>query len=814
MTIVCRPPRADDARRRGQEARVQGLSLESPFFTFFLRLPEGRWDLFAGDAARIEDARLGADLCGKAGGLGWDGRMEGVEVVHHGLEHSIHGAVHSARLRLPSDGISFSVEFAACLERPLFLWRVGLTNAETESITVDAFDMLHLGPASQGDDRSRRRGQATSTGAVRLHADPGELAFFSNGFQSWSYAGTLGPRDRMPRTRLGPILWPENPDTPVSRRRGEFVAHMFGVLVDRTHRSGMLAGFLSQRQTFGSLQTRLARYAPSLRLWAHGVQVEIRPGHMLQTDWACLQPVAMDSPDPLAPYLDAVAVENGVQADGATPVGWCSWYKYMKAVSQREIEANLSWAADQRKTIPLSVFQLDDGYQALEAEFLETNARFPDGLGILARRVSSQGFLPGLWLAPFITAPRSAFARRHPSWILRGRGGLPANAGSTWNPLSRGLDVTHPEVEDWARRLIRTAVHEHGFRYLKLDFLYAGVLEGRRHDPTRTRAQALDAMLRLIRQEAGPQVTLLGCGCPMGSGLGVFDAMRIGTDVAPTWHPAYFGTQFFFRPEPTFPAVRNALRNILARMPLHRRWWINDPDCLLVRQEDTRLTPAEVQTLATVLALSGGSMIVSDDLPALTNERVEWLARLLPPLQGRARVLDALDTDRPSEVVLEQEGAAGRWWLCAALNWDEAPRSIPMDLRRFGLPQAATYLWADPWQQQAGVSTTSTLDLGPIPGHGIALRAVRPANDAAAWLGDTLHVSQGQAVRQWETDGTRLQATLGMGRPRRGTAWIWLPAEPRASELDGAPVAWRRAGEGIYAFDLQLDTTSRLTVRW
>jgi alpha-galactosidase len=794
---------------------VPGLSLESPFYSFFLRLPEGRWDLIAGDAARIEQARLGALIGSKAGDLHWDGRMEGAEVEHHGFERGIHGPVHSARLRIPADGLTFRVEFAACLERPLFLLRVGLTNAEAETITLDAIDMLHLGPAGPGDVRSRQRDRGLhTTGTVRLHADPGDLAFFTNGFQSWSYAGTLGPDDPMPRTRLGPILWPENPDTPVTRRRGEFVAHMFGVLVDRTHRSGLLAGFLSQRQTFGTLRARLTHYAPSLRLWAHGDQVEVRAGHTLQTDWACLQPVAVDSADPLGPYLDAVAVENGVHAAGPAPVGWCSWYKYMKAVSQREVEANLSWAADQRKMIPLRVFQLDDGYQAPDAELLETNERFPDGLGVLANRISSQGFLPGLWLAPFITAPGSALARRHPSWILRGRRGVPANAGSTWSLLSRGLDVTHPEVEAWARRLVRTAAHECGFRYLKLDFLYAGVLEARRHDPTRTRAQALGAMLRAIRQEVGPEVTLLGCGCPIGSGLGVFDAMRIGTDVAPAWHPTYFGTQCLIRSEPTFPAVRNVLRNILARMPLHRRWWVNDPDCLLVRQADTRLTPDEVQTLATVLALSGGSMIVSDDLPALAEERVEWLARLLPPLQGRARVLDALDTDRPAEISLEQQGAAGRWWLCAVLNWDEAPRAMTIDLRRFGLPEAATYLWANPWQQQAGASTSSTLHLGPIPGHGIALMAVRPGSEEPSWLGDTLHVSQGCAVHEWECDDNRLRAVLGMGRPRCGRAWIWLPAEPLAAELDGRPLLWHRIGEGIYAFDLQMDDPSSLTIRW
>ena len=91
---------------------------------------------------------------------------------------------------------------------------------------------------------------------------------------------------------------------------------MFGVVADRTHRTGMLFGFLSQRQTFGKLSVRLDRLAPALRMWAQGDGVVIMPGHALETDWACAQAVSLDAPDPLAAYLDVVAAENG-----ARPVG-------------------------------------------------------------------------------------------------------------------------------------------------------------------------------------------------------------------------------------------------------------------------------------------------------------------------------------------------------------------------------------------------------------------------------------------------------------------------------------------------------------
>ncbi len=793
---------------------MSSLVLESPDFTFYLRRDSGRWDLFARQGGRIEDATLGARLRTLRGDLLWDGGLAQAEVIHHGPERGSHGAVQSARLRLDFQGVELSLDFEACLERPLFLWRMKVTNHLAESIAIDAIDLLKVGPpGGRPFDRRGTKSRATP-GALRLHADPGDLAFFTNGFQSWSFAGALLPGDRMPRTRLGPILWPENPATPVSPRRGEFVSHMFGVAVDRTHRTGMLFGFLSQRQSYGTLSVRLDRFAPSMHLWAQGDGVEIPPGRHLQTDWACVQPVFLDRPDPLAPYLDAVASENGTPRIRPVPVGWCSWYKYMRSVRQEDVESNAKRAAELRDQIPLSLVQLDDGYQAAEAELLETNARFPDGLAALAGRLSARGFVPGLWLAPFITARTSALSQRRPEWILRGWRGLAANAGSTWSVLSRGLDVTHPDVVEHTRRLIRTAIHEFGFRYLKLDFLYAGVLEGRRHDPTRTRAQAMDAILQVIRAEAGPEVTLLGCGCPVGSGIGLFDAMRIGTDVAPAWHPRYFGTGVFLRPEPTFPAVRNVVRNVLARMPLHNRWWVNDPDCLLVRQEETRLTPAEVQTLATVLALSGGSLLVSDDLQTLSAERLEWLGRLIPPLQGRAWVLDALETAQPSRIVLEQTGPAGKWWLIAHLNWDDRPRSHSVDLRHFGVPDAPAYHWVDVWGEQAGTSSGAQMHLTAIPAHGVRLLSVRPATGKPAWMGDTLHVSQGQVVRAWRLEGRTLHARIGIGRPRRGRAWLWLPGEPLETTLDQGALSRRDLGGGVYAFDLQAQAESDLIIRW
>lgn len=66
--------------------------------------------------------------------------------------------------------------------------------------------------------------------------------------------------------------------------------------------------------------------------------------------------------------------------------------------------------------------------------------------------------------------------------------------------------------------------------------------------------------------------------------------------------------------------INDEVRNTVTRLPLHRRLWLNDPDCLILR-EATSLTAHEVKAVATIAGLLGGPTIVSDDLPALTPDR-------------------------------------------------------------------------------------------------------------------------------------------------------------------------------------------------
>jgi alpha-galactosidase len=581
-------------------------------------------------------------------------------------------------------------------------------------------------------------------------------------------------------------------------------------------RRALLAGFLSQRQHFGSLEAWIAPQ-PALRLWANGDGARLDPGAAIETDWACLQVVSPDEPDPLAPYLEAVAREHGLAPfpAQAAPTGWCSWYQYSAedyagGFTARDVASNLEALVRMRSELPLEIVQIDDGYETRVGDWYSFRPVFSAGVAPLAGEIRAAGFTPGLWLAPFIVDPRSRLAAEHPDWLLRGPSGRPANAGYLWDTITTALDLTHPQALEYATGVVQTAAHEWGFSYLKFDFLYAAALSGRYRDPTRTRAQVLRQGLQALRQAAGPDATLLGCGCPLGSGLGLVDAMRIGPDVAQRWHPRVKGITVLFQREPTLPAARNAIRNTLTRAALHRRWWINDPDCLLLNPR-SHLTLEEVRTTAAAIALTGGSLLLSDDLAHLPPERLRIARVLLPIIGQRPWVLDWLDSPTPQRLRLDLENAAGPWNLLALFNWDDRPRNLALQLADFGLadfgldPQQA-YLAREFWSSEIAIlKGDRPLKRGYLA-HASRVWALRPAvSDAPLYLGSDLHISQGLEVAAWQAVAGGVSLRIERPGDDRGQVVLSLPAPPRQAQADGTPIAWQTPAAGIYAFEVQID---------
>jgi len=412
-------------------------------------------------------------------------------------------------------------------------------------------------------------------------------------------------------------------------------------------------------------------------------------------------------------YGDALAREMGAVSWADIPTGWCSWYHYFGQVSEDDILANLERLAELRDGLPLEYVQVDDGFQAGIGDWLTANEKFPHGMAWLAGRIHERGLKAGLWLAPFLAGARSRLFADHPDWVVRDEAGGPVVAIQNWEQLCYALDCTRPEVIDWLEDVFRTVTDDWGYDYVKIDFIYAAAVEGVRRDAGATRAQAYRRGLEAIRRAVGGRF-VLGCGAPIGPSIGLVNGMRIGPDVAPFWHPqARLGRRISL----SLPAAANALRNAVTRFWMHNRLWLNDPDCLLLRDSETALTPDEVRTLATVIAMSGGMVLDSDDLTRLSEERRRLLARLLP-LRGAAAVpLDMFERELPQ--VLWR--ASDR--LLAVVNWADEATDV-----RVRLPLPAARL-TDFWTGEDCGVHQGTVTFRRLPPHASKLLTVCPVED-------------------------------------------------------------------------------------
>lgn len=317
----------------------------------------------------------------------------------------------------------------------------------------------------------------------------------------------------------------------------------------------------------------------------------------------------------LARWADTYAARSGVAPPRPAPTLWCSWYHYFTAVTETDMVENL--AAMDALDLPIDVVQLDDGYQSEIGDWLFLSDRFGSLADLIGRITQQHGRRAGIWVAPFLVGSRSRLAAEHPDWLVGGGDG-PADAGHNWHQDLFALDVSHPQAATYLTEVFTTLAGL-GIDLFKIDFVFAGALDGRRHGDI-DGLGAYRMGVELIRSAIGRNAYLLGCGAPILPSVGLFDAMRISPDTSPHSEPD--------DGDPSQPSARAAELTGKARAFQHGRFWTNDADCLLARPAVQRR-----QQWAAHVERYGGLRASSDRLADLDGWGLETTRRLLsePP---------------------------------------------------------------------------------------------------------------------------------------------------------------------------------------
>lgn len=306
----------------------------------------------------------------------------------------------------------------------------------------------------------------------------------------------------------------------------------------------------------------------------------------------------------LEEYGKAIALINPPPQPPFIPVGWNSWNELFTNINETKILENVNFIKNNFPQHGFNNIQIDDGWERSWGDW-EPNPDFPSGMDGIAIKIKERGFIPGIWLAPFLVSDTAPLFTQHPDWLLRDDNGSLLKYDRYYI-----LDTTNHQAMDWLLNEIQKIINW-GYRYLKLDFLFAGAYEGKRFSGETSMMAYRSTMKKILELAQQFDAYVLACGAPILPTAGLAHGARIGGDIAFSAIPY------------NFSFIKNEARNVANRFFLNYIF-ANDPDTALIR--DVSLEEAKMNLTSVIL--SGKIFALGDDLQKLTEEKISLIKRI------------------------------------------------------------------------------------------------------------------------------------------------------------------------------------------
>lgn len=298
--------------------------------------------------------------------------------------------------------------------------------------------------------------------------------------------------------------------------------------------------------------------------------------------------------------------------------GWTSWYNYYQNISEKIILENLE--AFSKHFPQKSIFQIDDGYQEYVGDWLNIDKqKFPEGLYPITEKIHSQGYLAGLWLAPFAAEKKSIIAQNHPDWILKNEKGEKIFGGSNWSGFY-ALDFYNSEFRYYLKKVFDKIFNIWNFDLVKLDFLYAAAIIPQKG---KSRGEIMHEAMKFLREIAGEKL-ILACGVPIAAAAENTDYCRIGADISLDWNGKSFEKLIHRERVSTL----NSLKNTIYRKIFDGKLFFNDPDVFLLRDQNIKLSKTQKETIFIINSIFGSLVFTSDNINFYTENKLKLLKNL------------------------------------------------------------------------------------------------------------------------------------------------------------------------------------------
>ncbi|MFX0043144.1 MAG: hypothetical protein ACFE8L_09545, partial [Candidatus Hodarchaeota archaeon] len=238
--------------------------------------------------------------------------------------------------------------------------------------------------------------------------------------------------------------------------------------------------------------------------------------------------------------------------------------------------------------------------------------------------------------------------------------------------------------------------------------------------------------------------------------------------------------------------------NILFRSFMHKYFWINDPDCLMIRRTDTNLTDDEIKLQITIFGLSGGQILISDDMTKLTKNEINDAKLVIPPYNPNEYdpiIIDAFTSVLPSLYILETNEVIGKRYLIAIINWEDTLISKELKISEMisNLSNDITFFIYDFWDNKflGEFKIHDTIKITRINPHACKLLNLIPVNgkvqNSPILLSTNLHITQGCCeIKKYEykNESNELDIEIELIGSREGFLVVKLPKNKKIERYE------------------------------
>lgn len=454
--------------------------------------------------------------------------------------------------------------------------------------------------------------------------------FFVNGYQSWTTSGEMSAEDIYRGTTPLAGVTKYTKDMAITSgdyaftryepRPGFF--HSFTYTYLRRGDEFELFGSLSERNGYTVFYSDMEKHIFSVEKDVEGLTIS-EPYEMFD-----IVRFVGGYDEVFDKYFAAMSLPAKKRVDRLA--GYTSWYNYFQKIDENIILRDLKGLSRARESV--NIFQIDDGYEPFVGDWLDYNGKdFPNGMKTIADAVHREGYLAGIWLAPFnVQRGKSRILKEHPDWLIRNPDGKPQLGCVAWGGAYT-LDIYNPEVREHLKKVFDTVLNDWGYDMVKLDFLYS---QCRTPRDNKTRGTIMCEAMDFLRECVGDKI-ILGCGVPLGPAFGVVDACRISCDVDLSYGGKFYNSMSINN---ELPSAQNAINNSMFRRHLNGRAFLNDPDVFFLRDHNLTFTWEQKLLLAKINNLFGRVLFVSDDAGEYSEAELEVLKETFR--ESDAKILD------------------------------------------------------------------------------------------------------------------------------------------------------------------------------